>query len=58
MKLDTFWSQPVKGFTEKTRGRTEQAFERLTKLGVEFSMKPTEMEMVKMAVFNNAYGDN
>ncbi|MDH5367936.1 MAG: VOC family protein [Cyclobacteriaceae bacterium] len=32
--------------------------ERLTKLGVEFSMKPTEMGAVKIAVFNDTCGNN
>ena len=33
-------------------------FERLTNLGVEFSMKPTEMGTVKVAVFNDTCGNN
>lgn len=33
-------------------------FERLTKIGVEFSMKPTEMGTVKVAVFNDSCGNN
>ena len=33
-------------------------YERLTKLGVEFSMKPTEMGTVKIAVFNDTCGNN
>ena len=33
-------------------------YERLTKLGVEFSMKPTEMGTVKVAVFNDTCGNN
>ena len=32
--------------------------ERLTKLGVEFSMKPTEMGTVKVAIFNDTCGNN
>ncbi|WP_321516576.1 VOC family protein [Marinifilum fragile] len=33
-------------------------YERLTKLGVEFSMKPTEMGNVKVAVFNDTCGNH
>ncbi|MFD1096132.1 VOC family protein [Salegentibacter chungangensis] len=33
-------------------------YDRLTKLGVEFSMKPTEMGTVKVAVFNDTCGNN
>ena len=33
-------------------------YERLTKNGVEFSMKPTEMGTVKVAVFNDTCGNN
>lgn len=33
-------------------------FERLTKLGVEFSMKPTEMGTVVAAVFDDTCGNN
>lgn len=33
-------------------------YERLTKLGVEFSMKPTEVGTVKVAVFNDTCGNN
>ncbi|MDV7140463.1 VOC family protein [Maribacter sp. TH_r10] len=33
-------------------------FERLTKLGVEFSVKPTEMGTVKVAIFNDTCGNN
>jgi len=33
-------------------------YERLTKLGVEFSMKPTEMGTVRVAVFNDTCGNN
>ncbi len=33
-------------------------YERLTKLGVEFSMKPTEMGTVKVAVLNDTCGNN
>lgn len=33
-------------------------FDRLTELGVEFSMKPTEMGTVVVAVFNDTCGNN
>ncbi|SEA60714.1 Glyoxalase/Bleomycin resistance protein/Dioxygenase superfamily protein [Bizionia paragorgiae] len=33
-------------------------YDRLTQLGVEFSMKPTVMETVKVAVFNDTCGNN
>lgn len=33
-------------------------YERLTKLGVDFSMKPTEMGTVKVAIFNDTCGNN
>ena len=33
-------------------------YERLTNLGVEFSMKPTEMGTAKLAVFNDTCGNN
>lgn len=33
-------------------------YERLTKLGVQFSMGPTEMGTVKVAVFNDTCGNN
>ena len=33
-------------------------YERLTNLDVEFSMKPTEMGTVKVAVFNDTCGNN
>lgn len=33
-------------------------YERLTNLGVEFSMQPTKMGTVKVAVFNDSCGNN
>lgn len=33
-------------------------YDRLTKIGVEFSMKPTQMGTVKVAVFNDTCGNN
>ena len=36
----------------------QEEFERLTKLGVEFSVNPTEMGTVIFAVFNDTCGNN
>ncbi|MDF0715562.1 VOC family protein [Muricauda sp. 334s03] len=36
----------------------DSEYERLTKLGVEFSVKPTEMGNVKYAIFNDTCGNN
>ncbi|GAB5527052.1 MAG: methylglyoxalase [Roseivirga sp.] len=36
----------------------DSEYERLTKMGVEFSIKPTEMGTVKFAVFNDTCGNN
>jgi len=36
----------------------DDEYDRLTKLGVEFSVKPTEMGTVKVAVFNDTCGNN
>ncbi len=36
----------------------DSEYERLTELGVEFSMKPTEMGKVKVAVFNDTCGNH
>jgi predicted enzyme related to lactoylglutathione lyase len=36
----------------------DSEYERLTKLGVAFSVKPTEMGTVKVAVFNDTCGNN
>lgn len=36
----------------------QEEYDRLTKLGVEFSMKPTEMGTVKVVVFNDTCGNN
>jgi len=35
-----------------------EEYQRLTSLGVEFSMKPTEMGTAKLAVFNDTCGNN
>jgi catechol 2,3-dioxygenase-like lactoylglutathione lyase family enzyme len=36
----------------------QEEYDRLTKLGVEFSMKPTEMGTAKLAIFNDTCGNN
>jgi predicted enzyme related to lactoylglutathione lyase len=36
----------------------QKEYERLTRLGVEFTVKPTEMGTVKIAVFNDTCGNN
>lgn len=36
----------------------QQEYERLIELGVEFSVKPTQMGTVKIAVFNDTCGNN
>jgi len=36
----------------------DEEYERLTKLAVEFSVKPTKMGTVKFAVFNDTCGNN
>lgn len=36
----------------------QQEYDRLTALGVEFSMKPTQMDKVKFAIFNDTCGNN
>ncbi|MEM8939054.1 MAG: VOC family protein [Bacteroidota bacterium] len=36
----------------------DQEYNRLLKLGVEFSVKPTQMENVKVTVFNDTCGNN
>ena len=38
--------------------RVDEEYDRLTKIGVEFSVKPTEMGTVKIAVFNDTCGNN
>ncbi len=37
---------------------TQQEYERLTSIGVEFSVKPTEMGPVKIAVLSDTCGNN
>lgn len=45
-------------YTQFNVENTEQEYDRLTNLGVEFSVKPTEMGTVKIAVFDDTCGNN
>ena len=45
-------------YTQFDVDSVDKEYERLTKLGVEFSVKPTEMGTVKIAVFNDTCGNN
>ena len=45
-------------YTQFDVQNVDAEYERLTKLDVEFSMKPTEMGTVKVAVFNDTCGNN
>ncbi len=45
-------------YTQFDVDNVEEEYERLLKLGVEFSVKPTEMGTVKFAVFNDTCGNN
>jgi catechol 2,3-dioxygenase-like lactoylglutathione lyase family enzyme len=45
-------------YTQFDTENVDADYERLKKLGVEFSMKPTEMGTVKVAVFNDTCGNN
>ncbi len=45
-------------YTQFNVDNVQQEFERLVKLGVEFSVKPTQMGAVKIAVFNDTCGNN
>ena len=45
-------------YTQFDTQNVDEDYDRLTKLGVEFSMKPTEMGTVKVAVFNDTCGNN
>ena len=44
-------------YTQFDVDSVEDEFERLTQLGVEFSMEPTDMGTVKVAVFNDTCGN-
>jgi catechol 2,3-dioxygenase-like lactoylglutathione lyase family enzyme len=45
-------------YTQFNSDNVQKDYERLTKLGVEFSVKPTEMGTVKIAVFDDTCGNN
>lgn len=45
-------------YTQFNVDSVQKEFERLLDLGVEFSVKPTEMGTVKIAVFNDTCGNN
>lgn len=45
-------------YTQFNVDNVQQEYERLVDLGVEFSIKPTEMGTVKIAVFNDTCGNN
>ena len=45
-------------YTQFNVTNAQQEYDRLSGLGVEFSVKPTEMGTVKIAVFNDTCGNN
>lgn len=45
-------------YTQFNVDSVQKEYDRLVNLGVEFSMKPTEMGTVKIAVFNDTCGNN
>ena len=45
-------------YTQFNVDNVQQEYERLVSLGVEFSVKPTEMGTVKITVFNDTCGNN
>jgi catechol 2,3-dioxygenase-like lactoylglutathione lyase family enzyme len=45
-------------YTQFNVDNVQQEYERLVSTGVEFSLKPTEMGTVKIAVFNDTCGNN
>jgi predicted enzyme related to lactoylglutathione lyase len=45
-------------YTQFNSDNVEKDYERLVSLGVEFSVKPTAMGTVKIAVFNDTCGNN
>lgn len=45
-------------YTQFNSDDVQQDYERLVSLGVEFSVEPTEMGTVKIAVFNDTCGNN
>mgnify|MGYP001393792478 CR=1 FL=1 len=45
-------------YTQFNVDSVDEEYERLTKLGVDFSVKPTEIGNVKISVFNDTCGNN
>ena len=45
-------------YTQFDVDSVDAEYERLTKLSVDFSLKPTEIGSVKIAVFNDTCGNN
>jgi catechol 2,3-dioxygenase-like lactoylglutathione lyase family enzyme len=45
-------------YTQFNSDNVQHDYERLVNLGVEFSVKPTELGTVKIAVFNDTCGNN
>lgn len=45
-------------YTQFNVDNVQQEYDRLSGLGVEFSVKPTDMGTVKIAVFNDTCGNN
>nr|NQU92443.1 VOC family protein [Bacteroidota bacterium] len=45
-------------YTQFNVVNVQEEYERLTKLGVEFNMKPTDIGTAKLAVFNDTCGNN
>jgi len=45
-------------YTQFNVDSVQSEYDRLASLGVEFSIKPTEMGTVKIAVFNDTCGNN
>jgi len=45
-------------YTQFDVKNVDSEYDRLTKLDVKFSMKPTEMGNVKVAIFNDTCGNN
>jgi predicted enzyme related to lactoylglutathione lyase len=45
-------------YTQFNVDNVQQEYDRLVNIGVEFSLKPTEMGTVKIAVFNDTCGNN
>ena len=45
-------------YTQFNSDNVQQEYDRLVELGVEFSVKPTEMGTVKIAVFDDTCGNN